>query len=89
MAAGAANELESVANAALLLALQSLLGGDTGNGKDGVEASAALDRLLLSGTNGFDGAGPRSDTDSLQPSTLDNSFEGGADATVRLPRSMP
>ena len=50
-AAGAARELEGVANGALLLALQALLGG----GGEGA-AGQAMDRLLLTGTRAYDDA---------------------------------
>ena len=85
MAADAADELESVANAALLLALQALLGGGhVGTTKDGVAAGEAMDRLLLSGTNAYDAAGARDETEAARTTAAKyDSFENGADATVR------
>ena len=85
MAADAADELESVANAALLLALQALLGGrEVGATKDGVAAGEAMDRLLLSGMSAYDAAGSRDETDNPRTSAVNSDgFENGADATVR------
>ena len=84
MASDAADELESLANAALLLALQALLGGrDAGATKSGVAAGKAMDRLLLSGMRAFDAAGSR-DAEGVRRTVANNdSFENGADATVR------
>jgi hypothetical protein len=89
MAAEAAEELEAVANAALLLALQALLGGGDSARKDGVAAAEALDRLLLSGTRAYDAGGSR---DDLETTHTSDTFEsvGGADATVwRVHRYLP
>ena len=72
VAAGAAGELEGVANAALLLALQALLGG----GGDG-SAGSAMDRLLLSGTRAYDGTQQDDATDDGVVAE-----DEGADASV-------
>ena len=89
MAADAADELESVANAALLLALQALLGGrDVGATKGGVAAGEAMDRLLLSGMSAFD-AGSRDTARARTTVVNNNSFENGADATVRTLNNRP
>ena len=85
MAADAANELESLANAALLLALEALLGGGrVESDGNSFAAGKALDRLLLSGMRAYDAAnGQEGVKDVETTATINATFEDGADATVR------
>lgn len=84
MAADAADELESVANAALLLALQALLAtADIGAAEDSIAAGKTLDRLLLSGTHAYDTTDARTKA-GVNSKVPTNASLDGADATVRL-----